>query len=90
MKRDSAGIVWMHTGDEAVFEEGYCKISGRLKYIIIRGQSYLLPVLQLLTTTAVTYSLVSPRWREYLPIRDRRTFASTSFYRSSERCGSQG
>jgi mevalonyl-CoA ligase len=37
MKRDSAGIVWMHTGDEAVFEEGYCKISGRLKDIIIRG-----------------------------------------------------
>jgi mevalonyl-CoA ligase len=40
MVRDEAGILWLHTGDEAVFdEEGYCTITGRFKDIIIRGQS---------------------------------------------------
>lgn len=39
MTRDTAGILWMHTGDQACFDSnGYCKITGRLKDIIIRGQ----------------------------------------------------
>lgn len=38
MVKDEQGILWLHTGDEAVFdEEGYCTITGRYKDIIIRG-----------------------------------------------------
>jgi acyl-CoA synthetase (AMP-forming)/AMP-acid ligase II len=40
MVRDAAGVLWLHTGDEAVFDEnGYCTITGRFKDIIIRGES---------------------------------------------------
>lgn len=39
MVRDEAGALWLHTGDEAVFDErGYCSITGRFKDIIIRGK----------------------------------------------------
>lgn len=39
MVRDTAGVLWLHTGDEAVFDEsGYCTITGRFKDIIIRGK----------------------------------------------------
>lgn len=39
MIRDEAGVLWLHTGDEAVFDEdGYCSITGRFKDIIIRGR----------------------------------------------------
>jgi acyl-CoA synthetase (AMP-forming)/AMP-acid ligase II len=35
---DETGKVWMHTGDEAAMdEEGYVKITGRIKDLIIRG-----------------------------------------------------
>ena len=38
MMRDESGMLWLHTGDEAVFnEQGYCSITGRFKDIIIRG-----------------------------------------------------
>lgn len=38
MIRDKTGILWLHTGDEAVFDKnGYCTITGRFKDIIIRG-----------------------------------------------------
>jgi acyl-CoA synthetase (AMP-forming)/AMP-acid ligase II len=38
MVRDSRGILWLKTGDEAVFDHsGYCTITGRFKDIIIRG-----------------------------------------------------
>lgn len=44
MRRDSAGMLWLHTGDEAVFDEdGYCTITGRFKDIIIRGRRDVLP-----------------------------------------------
>jgi len=43
MIRDEAGVLWLHTGDEAVFDErGYCSITGRFKDIIIRGELPLL------------------------------------------------
>jgi acyl-CoA synthetase (AMP-forming)/AMP-acid ligase II len=39
MVKDASGLTWLHTGDEAVFdEEGYCSITGRFKDIIIRGK----------------------------------------------------
>ncbi|GAO14910.1 hypothetical protein UVI_02007480 [Ustilaginoidea virens] len=45
MARDSAGILWLHTGDEAVFDEnGYCSITGRFKDIIIRGGENIYPL----------------------------------------------
>jgi acyl-CoA synthetase (AMP-forming)/AMP-acid ligase II len=45
MVRDGAGVLWLHTGDEAVFdEEGYCTITGRFKDMIIRGNSPLLRI----------------------------------------------
>lgn len=41
MRTDENGIRWMHTGDEAVFDnEGYCRITGRIKDIIIRGKYF--------------------------------------------------
>jgi acyl-CoA synthetase (AMP-forming)/AMP-acid ligase II len=40
MVRDDSGVLWLHTGDEAVFDDrGYCSITGRFKDIIIRGTS---------------------------------------------------
>jgi acyl-CoA synthetase (AMP-forming)/AMP-acid ligase II len=40
MVRDAAGVLWLHTGDEAMFDEnGYCSITGRFKDIIIRGKT---------------------------------------------------
>jgi long-subunit acyl-CoA synthetase (AMP-forming) len=39
MIRDESGITWMHTGDEASIDDaGYCRITGRIKDIIIRGE----------------------------------------------------
>ncbi len=38
MIRDENGVLWLHTGDEAVFhEDKTCTITGRFKDIIIRG-----------------------------------------------------
>ena len=38
LKTDPSGVVWMHTGDEAVLDaQGHCVITGRIKDIIIRG-----------------------------------------------------
>jgi mevalonyl-CoA ligase len=40
MIRDVDGVLWMHTGDEATIDKGgYCRITGRIKDIIIRGMS---------------------------------------------------
>ncbi|KAM7184564.1 putative acyl-CoA synthetase YngI [Naviculisporaceae sp. PSN 640] len=45
MARDEAGVLWLHTGDEAVFDErGYCSITGRFKDIIIRGGENIYPL----------------------------------------------
>jgi long-chain acyl-CoA synthetase len=39
MVRDESGLLWLHTGDEAAFDDrGYCTITGRFKDIIIRGK----------------------------------------------------
>ena len=42
---DDSGKVWMHTGDEAEMDaEGYIKITGRIKDIIIRGGENIHPL----------------------------------------------
>ncbi|TVY46017.1 putative acyl-CoA synthetase [Lachnellula subtilissima] len=42
---DDQGKVWMHTGDEAVMDaEGYVKITGRIKDLIIRGGENIHPL----------------------------------------------
>lgn len=45
VKDEKDGSMWMHTGDEAEMdEEGYVKITGRLKDIIIRGGENIHPL----------------------------------------------
>jgi acyl-CoA synthetase (AMP-forming)/AMP-acid ligase II len=42
---DEDGVVWMHTGDEASMdEEGYVKITGRIKDLIIKGGENIHPL----------------------------------------------
>ncbi|KAF1849090.1 acyl-CoA synthetase/AMP-acid ligase-like protein II [Cucurbitaria berberidis CBS 394.84] len=42
---DEDGVLWMHTGDEASMdEEGYVKITGRIKDLIIRGGENIHPL----------------------------------------------
>lgn len=45
MVPDDAGKVWMHTGDEAEMDaEGYVKITGRIKDLIIKGGENIHPL----------------------------------------------
>ncbi|RSL52242.1 hypothetical protein CEP54_011001 [Fusarium duplospermum] len=45
MIRDENGVLWMHTGDEATIDEhGYCRMTGRIKDIIIRGCENIYPL----------------------------------------------
>ncbi|EXJ83975.1 long-chain acyl-CoA synthetase [Capronia epimyces CBS 606.96] len=45
MIRDDDGVLWLHTGDEAVLhEDGTCTITGRFKDIIIRGGENIYPL----------------------------------------------
>lgn len=45
MKKDEAGTLWMHTGDEGIMDkDGYLRIVGRIKDIILRGGENLFPV----------------------------------------------
>ncbi|KAK4965322.1 hypothetical protein LTR42_012076 [Elasticomyces elasticus] len=38
MRTDENGVLWMHTGDEGVIDkDGYCRVTGRIKDMIIRG-----------------------------------------------------
>jgi acyl-CoA synthetase (AMP-forming)/AMP-acid ligase II len=42
---DENGVLWMHTGDEASMdEEGYIKITGRIKDLIIKGGENIHPL----------------------------------------------
>ncbi|RDW95257.1 hypothetical protein BP5796_01020 [Coleophoma crateriformis] len=45
MVRDKDGRLWMRTGDEVTLDErGYCRITGRIKDIIIRGGENIYPL----------------------------------------------
>ncbi|KAF2454021.1 acyl-CoA synthetase/AMP-acid ligase-like protein II [Lineolata rhizophorae] len=45
LKADDEGKVWMHTGDEAEMDnEGYVKITGRIKDLIIKGGENIHPL----------------------------------------------
>ncbi|KAJ5786992.1 hypothetical protein N7457_001982 [Penicillium paradoxum] len=44
MRRDENGVLWMHTGDEAIIDaDGYAHITGRIKDLIIRGGENIFP-----------------------------------------------
>ena len=44
MIKDQDGILWVHSGDEATLDSrGYCKITGRIKDMIIRGGENIYP-----------------------------------------------
>jgi long-chain acyl-CoA synthetase len=44
MRVHEDGVLWMHTGDEAIMDEqGRCRISGRIKDTIIRGGENIYP-----------------------------------------------
>ncbi|KAK7936694.1 uncharacterized protein PG986_015132 [Apiospora aurea] len=63
MVRDDAGTLWLHTGDEAVFDDqGYCTITGRFKDIIIRGGENIYPLEieeRLMAHPAITKAIVT-------------------------------
>ncbi|KAF3065194.1 putative acyl-CoA synthetase YngI [Daldinia childiae] len=63
MQRDAEGVLWLRTGDEAVFDEqGYCSITGRFKDIIIRGGENIYPLEieeRLLAHPAITRAIVT-------------------------------
>jgi acyl-CoA synthetase (AMP-forming)/AMP-acid ligase II len=43
MRSDEDGTLWMHTGDKGIIDsEGYCRVTGRIKDMIIRGKLCLL------------------------------------------------
>ncbi|KIY47303.1 acetyl-CoA synthetase-like protein [Fistulina hepatica ATCC 64428] len=45
MRRDDQGTLWIHSGDEGIMDEnGYLRIVGRIKDMIIRGGENLFPV----------------------------------------------
>lgn len=45
LKPDDDGVLWMHTGDEASMDEdGYIKITGRIKDLIIKGGENIHPL----------------------------------------------
>lgn len=45
LQPDEKGVLWMHTGDEASMdEEGYIKITGRIKDLIIKGGENIHPL----------------------------------------------
>jgi acyl-CoA synthetase (AMP-forming)/AMP-acid ligase II len=45
LQPDDNGVLWMHTGDEASMdEEGYVKITGRIKDLIIKGGENIHPL----------------------------------------------
>lgn len=72
MTRDEEGVLWLHTGDEAVMDKyGYCSITGRFKDIIIRGGENIYPLeieerlVQLpAVERAVVVGLPHPRYQE--------------------------
>ncbi|EIW58366.1 acetyl-CoA synthetase-like protein [Trametes versicolor FP-101664 SS1] len=72
MQADEEGVVWMRSGDEGIMdEEGYLRIVGRIKDIIIRGGENLFPVQieNLLTAQphireAVVVSVPDPKYGE--------------------------
>ncbi|KAK5710382.1 putative NRPS-like protein biosynthetic cluster [Elasticomyces elasticus] len=44
MRTDENGVLWMHTGDEGVIDkDDYCRITGRIKDMIIRGGENIIP-----------------------------------------------
>lgn len=43
LHRDVNGVLWLRTGDEVTIDEqGYCRVTGRIKDIIIRGKRQVL------------------------------------------------
>lgn len=85
MRRDEKGILWLHTGDEAMFKKGgYCTITGRFKDIIIRGMCSSNPPPD--TRSTVTWT-DSYRRREHISGRDRSsTYGSSQWPHSSSSC----
>jgi acyl-CoA synthetase (AMP-forming)/AMP-acid ligase II len=62
MRKDENGVLWMHTGDEAMIDaEGYAHITGRIKDLIIRGMS-----MSSCIPSTYLHSHLN-RWREHLP-----------------------
>ena len=70
MRTDEEGILWMHTGDEGMFdEEGYLSITGRIKDVIIRGEQAQHPS-RILSKPPKKHKLNQIRRREYISSRD--------------------
>lgn len=72
MVRDAAGVLWLHTGDEAVFDQdGYCTITGRFKDIIIRGTLLEIPLTQFLSSCASVTNLDTQAAKTSTPLKSK-------------------
>lgn len=86
MERDENGVLWLHTGDEAVFDShGYCSVTGRFKDIIIRGGENIYPleieerlVQHAAIDRAIVVGLPHPRYQEVPAAFLQRTEGSES------------
>jgi len=79
MIRDQNDVLWMHTGDEATIDEhGYCRITGRIKDIIIRGRQ--IPSHYKRMSMLIYGFFCKFRRRKHLSSRNRRTNAPSSCY----------
>ncbi|KND87610.1 putative acyl-CoA synthetase YngI [Tolypocladium ophioglossoides CBS 100239] len=81
MRMDADGVLWMYTGDEGVIDkDGYCRVTGRIKDMIIRGKHNHLPM----PWRQATNSIVSPGGENIVPVEiEERLLAHASIVEAS-------
>lgn len=69
LHKEDDGTVWLRTGDEVTLDkDGFCRVTGRIKDIIIRGKEN--PTIWSHSIRIERVANIIDRRREYLPCRD--------------------